>query len=209
MPLNHPPLKLVFLSSGEGQLFETTAKYLKLKGFEILGLLTQNPEAGCVSRAERMNLPVTKLDKAALEASLSDSLRSLRPDYIILAGFTRKIPEETVRLYQNRIFNSHPSLLPKYGGKGMYGKFVHEAVVAAQEKVTGISVHVVTDGYDEGPVIASKQIEVLPQETALELEARLKTIEREFFGEALFTFLSNPLNVSPFPYEKKPSSSKI
>src|SRR5690606_1531793 len=97
--------------------------------------------------------------------SLSTILQKLNPDFIILAGFIKKIPIDIIKTFQHRILNIHPSLLPKYGGKGMYGLRVHQSVIDSGDKLTGASVHLVTENYDEGPIILQEKITVNKTDT--------------------------------------------
>lgn len=182
------PIRVVFLSSGEGQLFEATVTGLREAGLvDVMALVTQNSKAGCVKRAQTLGVPTIIVDKApdSYESSIHSILVKLAPDYIVLTGFTRLIPEATVQFFEKRIFNSHPSLLPKYGGKGMYGRRVHEAVLQAKEKTTGITLHVVTSKFDEGPVISQVEVPVQVDDTVETLEQRVKVMEREFLPQAL------------------------
>lgn len=186
-------IRVVFLSSGEGQLFEATAKTLIQANSRITveALVTQNLEAGCVKRSKALGIPVFEIDTSSFENSLFSTLKNLKPDYIVLTGFTRLIPESVVKHFEGRICNSHPSLLPKYGGKGMYGRKVHEAVLAANETKTGITLHVVTPEYDKGPVIATLEVPVVTGESAESLEKRVKVLEREFLPKALLSWWNN------------------
>lgn len=187
------PKSLVFLASGEGQLFETVCSVLleKLDTVEVKGLVTQNPKAGCVQRANRLNIPVTVVEGKTedFDRRLSEAILALKPDYIVLTGFTRKIPKDVVQSFPNRIVNSHPSLLPKYGGKGMYGRRVHEAVYKARDVVTGISVHLVSLEYDEGPLLAQKEVPLPAGISAEQIEQKVKEEERRFLPQVLLKWL--------------------
>lgn len=184
-----PVLRVVFLASGEGQLFEATARYLMGADarVKIVGLLTQNPRAKCVERARALGIQTIIINKdiEKFGASLGSELTQLKPDYIILTGFSRLIPENIVKQFEGKICNSHPSLLPKYGGKGMYGAKVHQAVLDAKELKTGITLHIVTSEYDEGPVIAQMEIPVSETDSVSSLEQKVKLAERNFLPRAL------------------------
>ena len=112
-------------------------------------------------------------------------LRILSPDIICLAGFLRILPPEIVRRYEGRILNIHPSLLPKFGGKGMYGRKVHEAVLRAGERASGCTVHYVTEEVDNGPVILQRRVDVYPEDTPETLEQRVHSLELEAYPEAI------------------------
>lgn len=115
------------------------------------------------------------------------ALREANTDYIVLSGYMRKLPIEVIENYKNRIVNIHPSLLPKYGGKGMYGDNVHRAVLNARERLTGASLHFVTPEYDEGPVILQESIEIKVSDDINSLRKKVKTLEGQlickFFRE--------------------------
>jgi phosphoribosylglycinamide formyltransferase-1 len=111
--------------------------------------------------------------------------KDFKIDLIVLAGFLKKIPESLIENYTNRIINIHPSLLPKFGGKGMYGKHVHEAVIAAGEKKSGITIHFVNEEFDDGEVIAQFEIELTNSETAESLAKKIHLLEMKHFPEVL------------------------
>jgi phosphoribosylglycinamide formyltransferase-1 len=116
---------------------------------------------------------------------MTDVLNRYHVDIIALAGYLRLIPEEVVKAYRGRMFNIHPSLLPKHGGSGMYGIRVHEAVLAAGDRVTGATVHRVSEAYDEGEIIAAAEIEVLETDDAARLQDRVKQLEHRLYPEVL------------------------
>ncbi|MDH4156344.1 MAG: phosphoribosylglycinamide formyltransferase [candidate division Zixibacteria bacterium] len=118
-------------------------------------------------------------------ADLLARLQQRRIDYIALSGYLRLLPAEVVRTFRNRIVNIHPALLPKYGGKGMYGHFVHEAVIASGDKESGVSVHLVNEVYDDGPVLEQVRVPVLPDDTPDTLAARVLKQEHKFYARVL------------------------
>lgn len=124
-------------------------------------------------------------DFAAWDAALLALLRKGNPDFILLAGFLKKIGPGVLNVFQNRIVNTHPSLLPKYGGHGMFGRRVHEAVLKAKEPQTGVTIHLVNEKYDEGPILKQVTIPIHANETADRLEARVKEIEKSVLLEFL------------------------
>ena len=109
----------------------------------------------------------------------------LEIDYIILAGFLRKIPNTLITAYPEKIINIHPSLLPKYGGEGMYGKFVHEAVLAAKEKESGISIHYVSEEFDSGRIIAQYRIALGDNETVETIQEKVRQLEHQHFAPTI------------------------
>ena len=136
--------KLILFASGNGSNAERIVTYFRENALaEVAFILTNNPKAGVIGRAERLDVPCMLFDrKDFYETSyILDLLEREQPDLIVLAGFLWKCPENIIARFPNRIVNIHPSLLPKYGGKGMYGMHVHEAVIAAGEKESGITIH--------------------------------------------------------------------
>ncbi|MGB3340034.1 MAG: phosphoribosylglycinamide formyltransferase [bacterium] len=154
-------------------------------------VISNNSKAGAILRARKEGIlfyhlsgkthpEFDELDKAILNA-----LKSNHVSVIILAGYMKKIGPKTLAAYEGRILNIHPALLPKYGGKGMYGKYVHEAVLASCDKVTGVTIHIVDAEYDHGPIIAQCEIPVLEDDTVETLSQRVLQREHEFFVESL------------------------
>ena len=129
--------------------------------------------------------PRLHIQRSDFDGALLKVLRELKPSWIVLAGYTQLLNPEIVKVFANRITNTHPSLLPKYGGHGMYGRRVHEAVLAAKEMQTGISVHLVTENYDEGPILAQKTVAVLPADTVESLMQRVQGEEKDFYIQSL------------------------
>lgn len=120
-----------------------------------------------------------------LDLAVLETLRSHDVALVVLSGYMKKIGPRTLDAYRNRILNVHPALLPKFGGKGMYGRFVHEAVLAAGECVTGVTIHVVDEEYDHGPVVAQRELRVRDDDTPESLAERVGELEGPFFAETL------------------------
>jgi phosphoribosylglycinamide formyltransferase-1 len=127
----------------------------------------------------------TTTDPQAADARLAAALRETGADLVILSGYLRKLGPLTLEAFAGRVLNIHPALLPKYGGPGMYGRRVHEAVIAAGERESGATVHLVDDQYDHGPVVAQVRVPVLPGDTAEDLERRVTAIEPALFLSTL------------------------
>ena len=122
-----------------------------------------------------------------------DYLRSQSIDFIVLAGFLMKIPNDIIHAYPNKIVNLHPSLLPKYGGKGMYGKYVHRAVIEAQESESGISIHFVNEEYDEGAIIFQAKVSVEKGDSVEVLAQKIQQLEHRFFPKVIEQVISKSL----------------
>lgn len=149
-------------------------------------VISPKDKTPAVIRAESLLVPVAVVQKGDdYRARLLSALSDAEIDYICLTGYMFLLPVEIVQKYEGRILNIHPALLPKYGGKGMYGKHVHEAVLAAGDTESGCSVHVVTEQYDEGQVVLQKRCPVLPGDTVETLAERVLGLEHTAYAEAL------------------------
>ena len=154
---------------------------------QIVLLLTNNPRAGVLARAEKFNVPTHLFNKGELQSPdpILSVLRKRKVDLIALAGFLLKIPEQLIQAFPNRIVNLHPALLPAYGGAGMYGARVHEAVVAAGEAETGISIHYVNEHYDRGRMIRQVRCSIAPSDTAEDVAAKVRQLEHQYYPEVV------------------------
>ena len=142
--------KIILFASGSGTNVENIIKYFHDNiHVEIVGVFTNNPKAGVIDRVEQMKIPLNIFNKLELNnGELVKQICLLTPDLIVLAGFLLKIPLDFTKIFFKKIINIHPSLLPKHGGKGMYGDRVHQSVKKARDKETGISIHYVNEHYD-------------------------------------------------------------
>ncbi|HWB91166.1 MAG TPA: phosphoribosylglycinamide formyltransferase [Puia sp.] len=159
-------------------------------------IVCNKPGAGVLDVAGREGIPALVIDKEVFfrGGAYVDELSKKKIDFIVLAGFLWKIPEALVKAFPGRIINIHPALLPKYGGKGMYGRFVHEAVIAAADKETGITIHYVDEQYDHGQPIFQAKILVEPGDTPETLAKKVHLLEYEHFPrviEEVITHLQN------------------
>ena len=187
--------KIVVFASGGGSSVENLYLYFSKKpNVEVLKLYCNNPEAGVLERYRINSLKklIFSGDDLNSDIILND-LKSLSPDLIVLAGFLKKIPEKIVDLFRNKIVNIHPSLLPKYGGKGMYGMNIHKKVIENKESKSGISIHYVNKYYDEGEIIFQKSIGIVYPTNALNLSKEIHKLEMEYFPVTIEKLL-NSLN---------------
>lgn len=155
--------RIAIFASGSGTNAQNLVEYFRFTGTAEVGLIaTNNPNAYVIQRAEMMEVPVCVFNRAQFYESdyMMDCLIKNEIDFIVLAGFLWLIPEKLLNSYCNRIINIHPALLPKYGGKGMYGDKVHQAVLANKEVETGISIHLVNQKYDEGRILFQAKINI-------------------------------------------------
>lgn len=175
---------LVIFASGSGSNAENIIHYFAQKPEICVKRIFCNvPDAYVLKRAQKHHIPTTVFKREELRNpdTILRQLQDEQTDYIILAGFLWLMPSCITTAYPNRIINIHPALLPNYGGKGMYGHHVHEAVIAAGEKESGITIHYVNDQYDQGTPIFQAKCEVLPSDTPDDLAARIHELEYLYF----------------------------
>ena len=144
--------KIVLFASGNGSNAENIIKHFKNSSQgTVVAVFVNNPHAKVIERAQNQNVNTLVFTKEQLSSGfVLEKLNEIQPDLIVLAGFLWMFPSNIINEYPNKVINIHPALLPKYGGKGMYGKFVHQAVLENNEKETGITIHFVNENYDEG-----------------------------------------------------------
>lgn len=175
--------KIALFASGSGTNVENIINYFENNSIVNQYLvLVNNPHAKVIEKAEKRNVPVYIFDKNKLNnGELAEKLATFEPDLIVLAGFLWKFPEDLVKKYHNQVINIHPALLPKYGGKGMYGHFVHEAVLVNKEPETGITIHFVNENYDEGAIILQETTPVEAHYTAEDIAKAVQALEYKHF----------------------------
>jgi phosphoribosylglycinamide formyltransferase 1 len=187
-------LTIAVFGSGRGSNFEailTAMKQGTIPGARIACVISNNASAGILEAARQDSLPAYHLsarqfasDKEFVDRTLA-LLEDHEVNFIVLAGYMKLLPPPVVTRYRNRIVNIHPALLPKFGGKGMYGHHVHEAVIAAGEKESGATVHIVDEIYDHGTIVLQKSVPVMPGDTPESLAARVLAVEHEIYPEAI------------------------
>lgn len=184
--------KIIIFASGSGSNAERIATFFKDdKNIQVSLILSNNPKAGVLERAKRLQIPSIVFDRQAFYHSeiVLDIIQSQNPDLIILAGFLWKFPENIIKNFPNKIINIHPSLLPKYGGKGMYGGFVHQSVIENREPESGITIHYVNENYDEGTIIFQTKTEVSVNDTPETLAEKIHQLEYEHFPKVIASLL--------------------
>lgn len=156
---------------------------------EVVIVLTNNPEAYVLQRADNFEIPSHIFDKNEFYKTdhVVDLLKNLQIDLIVLAGYMWLIPQNLLKAFPNKIINIHPALLPKYGGKGMYGMNVHNAVIDANEKESGITIHYVNEKYDEGQIIAQYKCAIDENETPERLAKKIHELEHIFYPKVIET----------------------
>jgi len=183
---------IAILASGSGSNAENIILYFRNNKDICFPVIISNKEDAFIhERAKKLEIPSCVFKKADFESEkVLDFLKKQQIDFIVLAGFLLKVPENLLQAYPDRIINIHPALLPKFGGKGMYGSHVHEAVVAAKEKESGITIHYVNENYDEGQIIFQAKCEVLPTDTPNDVAEKVHALEYEFFPKIIERIVS-------------------
>lgn len=193
--------KLALFASGSGTNAENLIRYFSnSKQFEVSLVLCNKSDAFVLERAKKLSVPSIVFDKSQLHCqadwtnegkpSILSILRQNDIFSIILAGFLMMVPKHLIEAYPGKIINIHPALLPKYGGKGMHGMHVHEAVVSAKEEETGITIHLVDELYDHGKCLFQAKCEVLPCDTAKDVAVKIHLLEQEYFPQVVDDYLS-------------------
>lgn len=182
-------INLAILASGSGTNAENIAKHFEShSNIQVKEILSNKADAFVHERARSLNIPSSTFTREQFQdSSFIKRLEDI--DYIILAGFLWLIPKYLVKSFPNRIINIHPALLPKFGGKGMYGDHVHMAVIEADEKESGITIHLVNEEYDKGEILFQAKCEVKDGETANSLATKIHTLEYEHFPKTIERYI--------------------
>ncbi len=182
------PVNIAIFASGSGSNAENIIQYFQDKPYATVHLiLSNNPSAGVLKRAKQYNVPTLTFTKEQLydRSDVVDHLLSKNTHVVVLAGFLWLIPPSIIDKFAPYIVNIHPALLPKYGGKGMYGKHVHEAVLRNNESKSGITIHRVNENYDEGSILRQETCPVKPNDTPNSLAERIKKLEHRYYPEVI------------------------
>ncbi len=191
---------IVVFASGTGTNFQAIIDAIErgeIVDTRICGLIAGKPGIQAIERAHRNSIPVHIIEKSQHPDSedfsnrLLETLEYLEPDLIVLAGYLQKIPPKIIEVYEGRIINIHPSLLPKYGGEGFYGHHVHKAVLDNDEAMTGCTVHYVTEEYDQGAILQQRQVPVHPDDTPESLSKRVSREEHKVLPQVIENLLHN------------------
>lgn len=181
-------MKIALFASGSGSNAENIVKYFcNNSKFEFPVIISNKKEAFVHERAKKLGIPsyTFSRDEFFTGSSILDFLNEKEIDAIILAGFLLKVPSVLVDTFPNKIINIHPALLPKYGGKGMYGHHVHNAVAESGDTESGITIHYVNENYDEGNLIFQAKCSILPTDTAETIAEKVHQLEYEFFPKVI------------------------
>lgn len=186
--------RVAILASGEGTNAERIIRFFKdNKSIDIVLVICNRKDAGVFARAERLDTPALYLPKSEIETpgKLLHIFTENHIDFIVLAGFLLFVPTDVLQHYPHKIVNIHPALLPKHGGKGMYGSRVHEAVLADGDKETGITIHYANEHYDEGEIIFQAKVPVQPGDTAQDVARRVHELEYRYYPEVILKLLTD------------------
>ena len=182
------PLRIAIFASGSGSNAENIISFFSSDPrFEFPVIISNKKNAFVLQRAEKLNIHSVTFSREDFESgeNILDFLQLQQIDAIVLAGFLLKIPLKLIQAFPNKIINIHPALLPKYGGKGMYGHYVHEAVKNAGDSVSGITIHYVNEHYDDGNIIFQAKCSVLPTDTSEMIAEKVHKLEYEHFPRVI------------------------
>lgn len=183
------PTRLAVLASGRGSNLQAIIEHFENLARErvakVVLVASNRPDSPALIRAATASIDISTFDAADDGAQLLDLLRKFRVDLVVLAGYLKRIPPMVVRAYSGRIINIHPALLPDFGGEGMYGARVHEAVIASGARESGVSVHLVDDEYDRGPIVAQWRVPVQKSDTPESLAARVLAVEHVVYPRVI------------------------
>jgi len=197
-------MNIAVFASGRGSNVEAILNAIQRGTLpaRVVVLVSNKSGAGAIELARAHGIPAVHLSQQQFPGEeeyierLLSVLSEHRADFIALAGYLKKIPSRVTERFRNRIVNIHPALLPKFGGHGMYGIHVHEAVLKAGEKISGATVHIVDEEYDRGAIVMQKAVNIAPGETPETLAARVLTIEHELYPEALRAFAEGRVEIN-------------
>ena len=184
--------RIAIFASGSGSNAEVIASYFKSHSFIRVSLvLSNNPKAQVLERARKLNIPAKVFNKEEYITNVINWLKEYSVTHIVLAGFLWLIPSAFLKAYPGKIINIHPALLPKFGGKGMYGRKVHELVRESNETETGITIHLINDKYDEGAILYQGKCEVTSTDTPEQIEYKVRQLEYSCYPKIIEKWILN------------------
>lgn len=199
--------RIAVLASGGGSNFQSILDYFAAGGkdaaAEVVVVASDRPQAGALARARAAGIDALVLDRESLEPAILDYLVEREVDIVALAGYLKLIPPKVVDRFAGCMLNVHPALLPKFGGPGMYGLRVHQAVINANERASGPTVHLVTHEYDSGPVLAQWPVGVLPNDSAPSLAARVLVAEHVLYPRVIDALARDDRSLFPLRPDEK------
>lgn len=198
-------MRLAFLASNNGSSMRALLEAMRTGALnaEAALIVSNKKESGALAHARRLGLQnlhiPTMKDEAGADAALCAALRESGADLVILSGYLRRLGPRTLNAFRNRVLNVHPSLLPAYGGEGMYGRRVHEAVAAAGERQSGATIHVVDAIYDHGPIIAQRVVALDPGDAPETIERKVMAIEPALYLDTLQQITRGEIDLDDLP----------
>lgn len=184
---------IIIFASGSGSNAENIIQHFKGSNeVRVVAIFSNNSDAGVLARAAKYGIPAHTFTRSQWTSGegIDDLIFSYQPDCIVLAGFLWLFPERLLQRYEGKVLNIHPALLPKYGGKGMYGDHVHRAVLAAKEEYHGVTVHFVNAKYDEGKILLQESFEVAASETLESITHKIHELEYTLYPKAIELFMA-------------------
>ncbi|MBN2000862.1 phosphoribosylglycinamide formyltransferase [candidate division KSB1 bacterium] len=203
MTKQREPLRIAVFASGRGSNFEAILKNIKngTVNAKVVAVISNKSSAGVLETARKENIPSFHLSDVHFNSleeyteRLLQVLAEAKTELVVLAGYMKMVPPAIVRHYKYRMLNIHPALLPSFGGKGLYGHFVHEAVLEYGCKVSGVTVHMVDEEYDTGPPVMQKCVPVMEYDTPDTLAARVLVAEHEIYSTAIQLFAQDRIEI--------------
>ncbi len=197
-------LKLGFLASHRGTNMQSIIDACNEGKIDAVPavVISNNGDSGALDRATTEQIPAYYLsskkypDPEDLDRSIRDALLKHEVDIVVLAGYMKKIGEHTIKAFEGCILNIHPALLPKYGGQGMYGNKVHSAVLESGDRETGVTIHVVTDNYDQGPILAQQTVPVIEGDTVESLARRVLVVEHQLYVDTIKGIVEGDIKIN-------------
>ncbi|MGQ7945706.1 phosphoribosylglycinamide formyltransferase [Flavobacterium sp. WC2509] len=187
--------RILIFASGSGTNAENIIKYFENRSAgTVVAVFSNNSNAGVLDKAKKLAVPTVIFSKDELNSGkVLQNVTEFQPDLIVLAGFLLKFPDDIIETYPNAVINIHPALLPKFGGKGMYGMYIHTAVIENKEIETGITIHHVNENYDEGNIIFQQNVALSESDTPESVAAKIHELEQKHFPEIIEKLLLNNL----------------
>ncbi|MBI3194991.1 MAG: phosphoribosylglycinamide formyltransferase [Ignavibacteriae bacterium] len=198
-------LRIAVLASGRGSNLRAIVDALHagiISNAQVSLVLSNNSSSGALEFARQQNIPAVHLNRlqfttdVEFTTAMTQTIREHNCNFIVLAGYMKKLDPTIISSFKNRIINIHPALLPAYGGKGMYGMRVHEAVIASRDSVSGATVHFVDEEYDRGPVVLQERVDVSPADTPESLAEKVLKIEHTLYPKAINLFAQGKVHVN-------------
>lgn len=193
-----PNIHIAIFASGMGTNAENIISHLKyFSNLKVSLIVSDKQNAGIHEVALKNNIPTFVIPKCDIDIGdeILNHLKSHQIDFIVLAGYLKKVPINVLKAYERNVINIHPALLPKYGGRGMYGRYIHEAVIKNEERESGITIHYVDEIYDNGEIILQEKCSVTEKDTAETLAEKIHGLEYKYYPEVIVSLLKTKIKL--------------